>query len=352
MQHTQGRRGPAFARRGKGTGGTQHGDRTQGAQRIDRAPRDSRGEPRFDEAPRPSRRPPYMKEAVNRGGRSDRGEKRERFGGAPKFDQRTRGPRAAAASTSWENVAEWYGTHLSAPGTYQTEVVWPGAMRLLGVGEGKSFIDVACGEGTFAQMISKQGGAVVGLDASPTLIRQAQMKKMRNADFVVGDASRFAHQFDGSQKGFDKRVFDGAAMILAAQNIEDLNAAFAHTSKVLVKGAPFVIVLNHPAFRVPRQSSWGFEDDRKLMYRRVDSYLTENAIPMIMNPGSSNSVKTTSFHRPIASYITMLVANGFVVDALEEWVSHKESTSGPRAKAENRIRKEIPMFLAIRGRKV
>lgn len=352
MQHTQGRRGPAFARRGKGTGGTRQGDRAQGAQRIDRAPRDSRGEPRFDEAPRPSRRPPYMNEPVNRGGRSDRGRSNERFDRAPKFDQRTRGPRAAAASTSWENVAEWYGTHLSAPGTYQTEVVWPGAMRLLGVGEGKLFIDVACGEGTFAQMISKQGGAVVGLDASPTLIRQAQMKKMRNADFVVGDASRFAHQFDGSQKGFDKRIFDGAAMILAAQNIEDLNAAFAHTSKVLAKGAPFVIVLNHPAFRVPRQSSWGFEDDRKLMYRRVDSYLTENAIPMIMNPGSSTSVKTTSFHRPIASYITMLVTNGFAVDALEEWVSHKESTSGPRAKAENRIRKEIPMFLAIRGRKI
>lgn len=354
MQHTSGRRGPAFARRGKGTGGTQHGDRTQGVQRIDRAPRDSRGESRFDEGPRPSRRPLYMKDTdLQRGGRSNRGARPdERFGGAPKFDQRTRGPRAAAASTSWENVAEWYGTHLSAPGTYQTEVVWPGAMRLLGVGAGKSFIDVACGEGTFAQMISKQGGSVVGIDASPTLIRQAQMKKLRNADFVVGDASRFAHQFDGSQKGFSKRMFDGAAMILAAQNIEDLNAAFAHTSKVLVKGAPFVIVLNHPAFRVPRQSSWGFEDDRKLMYRRVDSYLTENAIPMIMNPGSSNSVKTTSFHRPISSYISMLAANGFAVDAMEEWISHKESTSGPRAKAENRSRKEIPMFLAIRGRKI
>jgi ubiquinone/menaquinone biosynthesis C-methylase UbiE len=292
-----------------------------------------------------------MNDRAHRGGRSNGGSSNDRFDRVERFDQRNRGPRAAAASTSWENVAEWYGTHLAAPGTYQTEVVWPGAMRLLGVGSGKTFIDVACGEGTFAQMISKQGGSVVGLDASPTLIRQAQMKKMRNADFVVGDASRFAHQFDGSQKRFAKRSFDGAAMILAAQNIEDLNAAFAHTSKVLVKGAPFVIVLNHPAFRVPRQSSWGFEDDRKLMYRRVDSYLTENAIPMLMNPGSSNSVKTTSFHRPIASYISMLAANGFVVDAMEEWISHKESTSGPRAKAENRARKEIPMFLAIRGRK-
>jgi hypothetical protein len=40
------------------------------------------------------------------------------------------------------------------------------------------------------------------------------------------------------------------------------------------------------------------------------------------------------------------------VDALEEWPSHKTSTSGPRAPAENVARKEIPMFLAVRAVKV
>lgn len=328
MAHTQSRKGPAFARRGKGTFGTQRGNRTQGVERIDRAPRDARSEFGFSKEPRPSVQPPFM--------RGDRQNSR--------FTSRGRGPRAAAA-TSWENVAEWYGTHLSAPGTYQTEVVWPGALQLLGVGPGKTFLDVACGEGSFAQMVSKHGGGVVGLDASPTLIRQAQNKHIRNAEFVVADASRFAHHFH-------KRTFQGVAMILALQNVSDLPGVFAHVSKVLEKNAPFVIVLNHPAFRIPRQSSWGFEDARKLMYRRVDSYLSENAIPMQMHPGDAPGVKTTSFHRPISSYVNELSRSGFVVDAMEEWISHKESTSGPRAKAENRIRKEIPMFLAIRARKV
>ncbi|MEK9155365.1 MAG: methyltransferase domain-containing protein [Patescibacteria group bacterium] len=342
MQHTQGRRGPAFARRGKGTYGSQRGDRTQGVERIDRAPRDQRSDTRFDEQPRPSVQPPFMK-----GRRRD-----DRFAGRPKFDQRTRGPRAAAAprlrsgsSTSWENVAEWYGTHLSAPGTYQSEVVWPGALRLLGVGAGKKFLDVACGEGTFAQMISKQGGEVVGVDALPTLVRQAQKKNIRKADFFVADAADVARQIPDQK-------FDGAAMVLALQNVSDMPGVFASVAKLLHRNASFVIVLNHPAFRIPRQSSWGFEEERKMMYRRVDSYLSENAIPMQMHPGDAPDVKTTSFHRPISSYITQLAANGFVVDAMEEWMSHKESTSGPRAKAENRIRKEVPMFLAIRARKI
>ena len=270
MEHTSSRRGPAFARRGKGTRGSQHGNRTQGVERIDRAPRDSRSESSFDNAPRPSRKPPYMKDRNVR--RFDPAE-----GGKPKFDQRKAGPRAAAA-TSWENVAEWYGTHLSAPGTYQSEVVWPGALRMLGVGPGKTFLDVACGEGSFANLVVKQGGAVVGIDAAPTLIRQAQNKHIRNAEFLVGDATN-------ADRNLRDRKFDGAALVLALQNINDMPAVFASISRMLNKNAPFVIVLNHPAFRIPRQSAWGFEDERKMMYRRIDSYMSENAIPMQMHPG-------------------------------------------------------------------
>jgi hypothetical protein len=43
---------------------------------------------------------------------------------------------------------------------------------------------------------------------------------------------------------------------------------------------------------------------------------------------------------------------GLLIDAIEEWASHKQSTSGPRAAAENVARKEIPMFMAMRAVKV
>jgi len=36
---------------------------------------------------------------------------------------------------------------------------------------------------------------------------------------------------------------------------------------------------------------------------------------------------------------------GFTLKILEEWNSHKKSEPGPRAKAEDRARKEIPLFL-------
>ena len=45
-----------------------------------------------------------------------------------------------------------------------------------------------------------------------------------------------------------------------------------------------------------------------------------------------------------------LVGAGFAVDGLEEWVSNKKSQPGKKAKAENRSRKEIPLFLALRAK--
>ena len=61
---------------------------------------------------------------------------------------------------------------------------------------------------------------------------------------------------------------------------------------------------------------------------------------------------TWTFHKPIESYIKPLRNAGLLIDAIEEWPSHKTSTSGPRAHAENVARKEIPMFMAIRAIKM
>lgn len=244
--------------------------------------------------------------------------------------------------TSWNHVADWYGGYLSRENTIQKEIVWPGALRLLGVGKDRAFLDIACGEGSFVAMIAKQGGEVVGIDAAPALIERAKSKKIRGATFFVLDAERFGGRFNN---------LDGASCILALQNIKDMHAVFQNATRALKKGAPFVIVLNHPAFRIPRQSSWGFEEARKLQYRRIDSYLTENAIPIQMRPGDAPSVKTLSYHRPLQSYVAALASAGFVVDAMEEWTSNKTSDSGPRAKAENHARTEIPLFMAIRARK-
>jgi hypothetical protein len=79
--------------------------------------------------------------------------------------------------------------------------------------------------------------------------------------------------------------------------------------------------------------------------------MSEAKVTMDMHPGMIHSPQTLSFHRPLQTYFKQLAKFGLSVDRLEEWISHKKSDSGPRAEAENKARKEIPLFLYLRAKK-
>jgi hypothetical protein len=85
-------------------------------------------------------------------------------------------------------------------------------------------------------------------------------------------------------------------------------------------------------------------------YRRIDHYTSELQIPILTPPMAQSKIYTQTWHRPLEKYVQALTGAGLVIDGLEEWISNKESRPGKRAKAENRARREIPLFLAIRAR--
>ncbi|MFZ2681759.1 MAG: class I SAM-dependent methyltransferase [Patescibacteria group bacterium] len=282
---------------------------------------------------------------ARRPGRSPNASGRPHKQGRRPNASQSKAPVAAAkgAKGSWEPVAKWYGKHLKEEDTFQSEVIFPGSLRLLYPVKGKNYLDIACGEGSFARAVANTGAMVIGFDISSTLIKQAEAKKIKGATFRVANAIDFARYYD-------QATFDGAACNLAIQNIDEFAAVFKDAGRVLKSGAPFVIVLNHPMFRIPRQTGWGWDEGRGLQFRRTDAYLSPNEIPIVANPGEGAKSKVTySYHRPLETYIKELANAGFMVDAIEEWISHRNSDSGPRAKAENRARQEIPMFMAIRA---
>jgi hypothetical protein len=66
-----------------------------------------------------------------------------------------------------------------------------------------------------------------------------------------------------------------------------------------------------------------------------------------MHPGKADSESTVSFHRSLETLTACGFSAGLRLSGIGEWYSHKESQPGPRAKAENRARKEFPLFLAL-----
>lgn len=246
------------------------------------------------------------------------------------------------ADTSWEGVANWYASYLyDGDDTFQAKVVLPNLTRLLELKPGERLLDLACGPGYFSYAMAQTGAKVTGVDLSTSLIEAAKsrLEGALNPTFNVAPAHKL---------GFIKNgTIDTISCVLAIQNIENMKDVFAECRRVLSPKGRLLLVLNHPAYRITHESSWGWDMREKIQYRRVDRYLSELQGKIKMHPGSAPLETTTSFHRPMQSYFKALSKNGFAVRRLEEWISHKKSDSGPRAEAENRSRKEIPMFLAL-----
>ncbi len=261
-------------------------------------------------------------------------------------------PKARAKNnleTSWDGVSAWYDRLIDeGRSDHFSEVIYPGALRLLDVAKGERVLDVACGSGHFAQMLVGHGAQVTGVDASAQLVREAERRIPRQR-FLVGDARSLDDQVGSN--------FDAATCIMALMNIDPVEPVFRGIADRLVPNGKGVFVLLHPAFRAPRQTAWGFDDSVRppRQFRRVDGYLSTGQFQIVMNPGEVSkgapAVTTWTFHRPLQHYIRSLRAAGLLVEAIEEWPSLRQSDPGPRAAEENRIRREIPLFLGLRVRK-
>lgn len=241
-------------------------------------------------------------------------------------------------NTSWNKESRWYVEIVGEKGHFfHQTVVIPNSLKLLQLAKDSSLLDVGCGQGVFARAIPNTVD-YVGVDAAKSLIDEARkLDKVKNHKYLMADVTK--------EIPTDKK-FDNAAIILALQNIKKPETTISLIGQKLDKGGKLLIVLNHPCFRIPRQSAWEIDKGNKMQYRRVNRYMSPLEIPINMHPGQENSGFTWSFHLPLEDYSSMLYDNGFLIERIEEWTSHKTS-EGRAAAMENRAREEFPMFMAI-----
>lgn len=253
--------------------------------------------------------------------------------------------------TSWGGVAGWYHDTVEDKGSYQKDLILPNLLRLMDVKNEEVILDLACGEGFFSRRLAKLGARVIGSDIAPELIaiakRDPSFAKASEGEllqYFVAPADRLSFLKDNS--------IDKVAIVLAIQNIENVKGMLEEVKRVLKSKGKLYLVINHPAFRVPKESSWGFDEALKTQYRRIDKYLSESRTKIQMHPGDKPDELTLSFHRPLQFYFKQLGKAGFGVTNMEEWSSNRLSQPGPRAEAENRSRKEIPLFMCIEAVKI
>lgn len=246
-------------------------------------------------------------------------------------------------NSSWEKVAPWYDKSVGEKGHYYHQsVIIPNLLRLIAKSSHVKLLDLGCGQAVLSRSLPDEFH-YCGVDLSESLIQSAkQRSRNKNHQFLIRDLSENIE--------LPEKDFTHATMLLSLQNIPHPLSALKNGAAHLQEGGRLILVLNHPCFRIPRQSSWEIDEKKKLQFRRLDRYLTPLEVPIAAHPGSDKSEQTISYHFPLSSYTSMLQEAGFVIELMEEWCSDKESV-GKAAKMENFSRKEFPLFLAVIAKK-
>ena len=242
-------------------------------------------------------------------------------------------------------MATWYDGWVGDRGsTYHRELAIPAALDLLRPQPGERILDIGGGQGVLAPYLTDAGAHVTVTDASAKLIAAAKRRhgRLKGARFLVADARRLRAAAD-----LEPAAHDAAVLLLSIQDMDPLDDVVRGIDWALKPAARVVLLMTHPAFRQPRHSGWGFDEGRKLTYRRIDGYLTELAVPMKSLGGG---LPTRSFHRPISAYINALADAGFATDAMLEIPDlPPDRRPGKVARGDARANAEIPIFLGLRA---
>ena len=273
-----------------------------------------------------------------------RGANVERRGQMANFKRREGG--GNKARTGWDPVARWYDGWVGEMGSeYHREVAIPALMDLLHPRIGERILDLGAGQGVLAPHIAQSRALYTGVDASPQLIGLARRRHSNSGRFILGDACNLP-----AVQGLHAEEFDAVVFLLSIQDMDPLGDVLRSAAWALKERGRVAILMSHPAFRVPRQSGWGWDEGRKLRYRRVDRYLSPLAVPMKSLPGIR--YVTRSFHRPLQTYINGLTENGLLVEHMTEIPAHKANAPPMEGSSAERARREIPLFLGLRARKI
>ncbi|MEO6966643.1 MAG: methyltransferase domain-containing protein [Acidobacteriaceae bacterium] len=190
----------------------------------------------------------------------------------------------------------WNAGEYSAHGRFVTDL---GANILdwLAVAPGEEILDIGCGDGVLTEQILQRGAHACGVDASAQMVEAA---RKRGVDAQVLDATRmkFQHQFDA--------VFSNAAL----HWIHDQPALLQGVARALKPNGRFVAEMgghgNIAAIRVALHAA-------------------------LAHHGLADLMVADNYFPTLAEYRHLLVAHGFLVEAIELVPRPTPLASGMRA---------------------
>jgi len=189
---------------------------------------------------------------------------------------------------------------------------------------GRRTLDLGCGEGRVARDLAGRGHAVVGIDASPTLVELAR-EADPDGEYLLGDAAALP---------FDDASFDLVVAYNVLMDVEDMAGAVREAARVLVPGGRLCASIVHPIVDAGEFDGDGpdarFVFEEPYFERREYHGRCERA---------GLGITFHGYVLPIEDYTRALEDAGFLLDALGE----------PADPGDDEQWKRIPNFLYLRA---
>jgi SAM-dependent methyltransferase len=115
----------------------------------------------------------------------------------------------------------------------QHRLKYEDAIQRIGIGPGRTVVDLGCGAGTFCRLAADAGATVTGIDAAAALVEIAN-ERVPEGRFDVGDIQSLPYG-DGA--------FDRVTAFNSLQFVPDPPAAFAEIRRVAMPGARIYILV-------------------------------------------------------------------------------------------------------------
>jgi SAM-dependent methyltransferase len=233
---------------------------------------------------------------------------------------------------AWEIEAGNWARFARTPGHDHSheDINLPAMLELLPA-PGRWTLDLGCGEGRLGRILRPLGHRVVGIDASPTMVRLA----------ATHDVPELALLADAAELPFRDGVFDLVVAYMTLHDTDRMPQAVAESARVLERGGRLCMAIVHPL-----NSAGSFQGREPASpFVITGSYLEPVAVTMVVDRGG---IKMTfhSQHRPLEAYSRALEAAGMLIEAVREvGSSDKLAMSDP---AQHRWMR-VPLFLHIRA---
>ncbi len=176
-------------------------------------------------------------------------------------------------------------------------------------------IDVGCGEGRLVRTLKESGYRVVGVDASPTLVRLAG-EADPGGDYRVAMAEALPFADDSARL---------VVSFMTLEHVADLQAACSEARRVLSAGGSFCLSLVHPA-----RSGGSFDSIDQDARFVLDAYFPARAVKRPLF-----DAEVVAYHRPLSDYADALSEAGFVIGRIAELPSQRRAVG------------RLPMFMHI-----